>query len=179
MKRTAFILALVVISSSLALCQTLVDKTFIVRAETSVATPTTGLIHYCVLVYPDGKYRLERSAQMNQSSPADNKVYTDTLPADNLKQLQSIVDDPKFAAIKTGEPAGGSVQDLDAVAVSVPREHGLQNMSFMTANDRKPYKKDLEPFMNWMKDVEKRKVPQAKEEKSNNCAAPQVGYKQD
>src|SRR5215831_6751803 len=120
MKHTALLLILIAILPSLVLAQTLVDKTFVVRAETSVATPTTGLIHYCVLVYPDGKYRLEKSAQMNQSSPTDSKVFLDTLPADNLKQLQSILDDPKFTAIKSSEAAGGSVQDLDAIGVNVP-----------------------------------------------------------
>jgi hypothetical protein len=176
MKPTAIILTLIALASP-CISQTLADKTFLVRAETSVIMNGAGLSHTCVLVFPDGKYRLEKSFQREQNTAPDSKVFLDTLPETSLKQLQSVLDDPKLAAIKTPEPPSSSVQDLDALGIIVPREHGLQNVNFMTAKERKPYKNDLEPFQNWMKDVDKRKVPQAKQEKANNCVAPQVGYR--
>jgi len=157
--------------------QTLVERPFLVRAETTTFDPYSGMTHVCVLVYPDGKYRLEKSYQdLNGNKPGDH-VYIDNLPPDSLKQLQSALDDSKLAAIKTADPKGGIVQNMDTLMVSVPREHQLQNISFMNAAERRPYEKDLKPLMTWMKDVQKRKVQPAKNEATNNCAAPQVLYR--
>ena len=43
--------------------QTLVERTFVMRAETTTVDSYTGMTHICVLVYADGKYRMERSFQ--------------------------------------------------------------------------------------------------------------------
>jgi len=147
------------------------------RAETTTYDPYSGMTHVCVLVYPDGKYRLEKSYQdLNGNKPGD-RVFVDNLPPDSLKQLQSALDDGKLSDIKTAEPKGGIVQNMDTLMVSLPREHELQNISFMNAAERKPFEKELKPFLSWKKDVQKRKVQPSKNEAANNCAAPQVLYR--
>jgi hypothetical protein len=176
MKFSKFAL-LLALAATPSFSQTLVERPFLVRAETTSYDPYSGMTHVCVLVYPDGKYRLEKSYQdLNGNKPGDH-VYVDTLPADSVKQLQAAVDDGKFADIKTADPKGGIVQNMDTLMVSVPREHALQNISFMTVNERRPFDKELKPFLNWMKEVQKRKVQPAKNEASNNCSAPQVLYR--
>src|SRR6266478_5230728 len=49
------------LAATLAFPQTLVQRTYLVRAETATMDSYTRLTHVCVLVYPDGKYRLVRS----------------------------------------------------------------------------------------------------------------------
>ena len=148
------------------------------RAETTVFDPYSGMSHVCVLVYPDGHYRLEKSFQSSSGGGGkDERVYLDILPEASLKQLQTALDDTKFQDIKTGDPKGGIVQDMDTLSVTVPREHVLQNISFMNAAERKPYEKELKAFQGWLKEVQKRKVALSKKEPANNCTAPMVTYR--
>ncbi len=175
MKRAA-LLATILLINGFAIAQTLVERTFLMRAETTVFDTYTGMSHTCILIFPDGHYRLEKSFQGNNGG-TDEKVYLDTLPDANLKQLQSILDESNFQQIRTGKPKGGIVQNMDTLMVAIPREHDLQNMDFVNAAERKPYEKNLKPFQNWMKDMQKRKVPAAKNEKGDNCSAPQVLYR--
>jgi hypothetical protein len=175
--KCATLLATVLFFSSLSVAQTLMERTFVMRAETTVMDVYTGMSHTCILVMPDGHYRLEKSFQGNQGGGTDERVYLDSLPDASLKQLQAILDDSKFQQIRTEKPKGGIVQDMDTLMVTVPREHNLQSMAFLNAAERKPYEKSLKPFQNWMKDVQKRKGPAAKNEKGDNCSAPQVLYR--
>lgn len=159
--------------------QTLVERTFLVRAETTTVDPGTGMTRTCVLVYPDGKYRMERNfrGMTGSSSDISAKVFLDTLPEADVKALGAILEDEKFVAIKTGEMSQDKMgKDMDTLLVSIPREHAMQNIAFNNAAERKPFEKDLKPFLNFFQKLQKRKAPVAKDEKSNNCEPPPVMY---
>ncbi|HXJ87762.1 MAG TPA: hypothetical protein VMS18_13150 [Candidatus Binatia bacterium] len=159
--------------------QTLVERTFVMRAETTTVDPYTGMTHTCVLVYPDGKYRMERNfrGMTDGGSNTDTKVVLDTLPEADFKALGAILDDGKVVAIKTGELSQDKMgKEMDTLLVSVPREHEMQNIAFNNAAERKPFEKDLKPFLNFLKNLQKRKAPVAKTEKSNNCEPPKIMY---
>ena len=164
-------------SSTLSFSQTLVERSFLVRVETTTFDPYSGMTHICILVFPDGHYRMERSFQSNQFGRGEDKIYLDTLPEGNVKELQAALENEQFQRINTGEARGGMVQDMDMLSVTVPREHVLQNITFVNAAARKPFEKELKPFLNWVKTVQKRKVPPAKTETANNCVAPRVMYR--
>jgi hypothetical protein len=170
-------LALIALAATFAFPQSIVEQTFIMRAETASFDPYAGMSHVCMLVFPDGKYRLEKSFQSSNGTGTDMHVYLDQLPDASLKQLQAALDDPEFKGIHTPEPHGGIVQDLDQLGVTIPREQAVQNIAFETANERKPYEKGLKPLLNWMKDVQKRKVQIAKDARSDNCQPPRVVYR--
>jgi hypothetical protein len=163
--------------SAIASSQTLVDRPYVIRAETTVFDTYTGMVHTCLLVQPDGHYRRERTFQGMSGGTPYVDIYMDTLPDDSFKRLQAILDDADFQKINTPPSRGGVIPNMDTFIVSVPREHGLQHMYFMTVNERRPYEKDLKPLMNWMKEVEKRKVRALKEKTSDNCAAPMVQFR--
>lgn len=154
-----------------------VDRSFVVRAETTTVDTYTGMTHICILVMPDGQYRRERSFQGMSGGTPYSRVYRDKLPDDSLKQLETILADDKFQRIASPPERSGIIQNMDTLIMSVPREHSIQNLYFMTASERRPFDKDLKPFLNWMRDTEKRKVPEAKGENMNNCAAPMVHYR--
>jgi len=160
-----------------ATAQTLVERAFVMRTESTSFDSMAGMTHTCVLVYPDGRYRYERSFQGIQGGAPEIKVYIDTLPDADLKALQSILDDSSFQAIKTAPLHGGIVNDMDTLFVTIPREHAVQSISFENAAARKPFDKTLKPFQSLIKNLEKRKVPVAKEEKSNNCETPRIMYR--
>jgi hypothetical protein len=159
--------------------QTLVERAFLLRTESTTFDSYSGMAHTCVLVYPDGKYRMERTFQGVAGNDPDTKVYLDSLPDADLKALQSVLDDNQFAGIQTERPHGGIVKDMDTLYVTVPREHTMQNITFNNAAERKPFDKSLKPFQNALKNLEKRKVAVAKGEKGNNCEAPRLLYRSD
>ena len=159
--KLAFSAAIFFASSCFA--QTLVERTFLLRAETTTLDPGSGTTRICVLIYPDGKYRMERvfRGMTGSSSDTDAKVFLDTLPEADLKALGPVLDDPKFVAIKTGEMSQEKMgKDMDTLLISVPREHLVQNIAFNNAAERKPFDKDLKPFLSQLKNIEKRKAPE-------------------
>ena len=107
----------------------------------------------------------------------ETKVYQGTLPDADLKSWEAVLADPGFVGIKVEPPKGGIVENMDTLYISVPREHGMQNIGFNNAADRRPYDKALKPFQTALKSIEKRKVPVAKTEQPNNCDPPKVMYR--
>ena len=177
MKTPLILATLLTLMSALSSSQTLVEKLYVMRADTTTVDTYTGMTHICILVFPDGRYRLERSFQGMQGGRPETKVYLDKLSDAEFKALQGVLDESKFQEIKTDTPHGGIVQDMDTLTVNVPREHTLQNFSFVNAAERKPFEKTLKPFFNTLKSIEKRKAPIAKTEASNNCDTPRVMYR--
>jgi hypothetical protein len=157
--------------------QVLVEHTYLLRAETTSLDPYTGMTHVCVLVYPNGKYRLEKIFQSLQGGSPESRVYLDQLPDASLKQLQAALEDADFNAMKTPERHGGIIRNMETLMITIPREHTVQNLSFETAAQRKPFEKTMKPLLNWMKETQKRKTSEAKGESSNNCAPPRVVYR--
>jgi hypothetical protein len=157
--------------------QALVSRPYVIRAETTTVDTYTGMTHTCILVQPDGHYRRERTFQGMSGGTPYVDIYVDALPDDSFKRLQEVLDDADFQKINTPPSRGGVIQNMDTLIVSIPREHGMQNMYFMTVNERRPYEKDLKPLISWMKEVEKRKVRALKEKTSDNCAAPMVQFR--
>ncbi len=177
MKAKLALIVLILLTPNFSFGQTLVERLFVMRAETTTFDQVSGMSHTCVLIYPDGRYRLEKSFQGMGGGSPEIKVYLDTLPDADLKALQAVLEDAKFQEIKTAPPRGGIVNDMDTLYVSIPRNHSLQNLAFLNAAERKPFEKALKPFQNSLKNLEKRKVPVAKGEKSTNCEAPRVMYR--
>jgi hypothetical protein len=157
--------------------QTLVEKLYVMRTDTTTVDPYSGMTRTCVVVFPDGRYRMERTFQGTQGGTPETKVFVDTLPADVLKNLETVLDNDDLQSIKTEPSRGGIIQNMDMLALSVPREHTVQNIQFETAMERRPFEKGLKPFLNSLKMIEKRKVAASKNEKSNNCEAPRVMYR--
>jgi hypothetical protein len=158
--------------------QDLVKRPYLVKVDTSSFDSFSGVTNVCLLVWEDGRYRLERTRQDPGGGRPDTQVFLDTLPEPSLKQLQTVLDDAQFQTIKKShEESSAIVRDLETMQVVIPREHEIQSFFFVNAEDRRPYEKTLKPFTNWLKDVQKRKVKAAKDAKPNRCAAPMVQYR--
>ena len=172
-----FVLAIVALLLGQASAQTLVEKLYLMRSDTTTVEQYYGMTRICIVVLPDGHYRMERTYQSAQGGAPETKVFVDTLPPEDLKNLQAALDNDDLLRIKTAPPRGGIIQNMDMLSLSVPREHTLQNIQFETAAERKPYDKALKPFLNSLKAIQKRKVPAAKNEVPNDCEAPRVMYR--
>jgi len=172
-----FVAAIVALLLGQASAQTLVEKLYLMRSDTTTVEPYYGMTRICVVVFPDGHYRMERTYQSAQGGTPETRVFLDVLPPADLKNLQTALDNDDLQRIKTASPRGGIIQDMDMLSVSIPREHTLQNIDFQTAAQRKPFEKALKPFLGSLKALEKRKFPAAKNETPNNCETPRVMYR--
>lgn len=158
--------------------QDLVKRQYLLKIDTSSFSSFAGATNVCLLVWEDGRYRMERTYQDPSGGRPQTQVFMDTLPEASLKQLQTVLEDAQFRTIKKShEESAAIVRDLETMQVAIPREHEIQSFFFVNAEDRRPYEKTLKPFMSWLKDVQKRKVKADKDEKPNRCAAPMVQYR--
>lgn len=150
--------------------QTAGERIFIMRAEIITDDPHSTLMDTCVLVYPDGRYRMEKSYDMiTGTDPRKTKVYLGTLPDSDLRDLESVLNDEKFEQIKTARRQLDYSGTVNALLVAVPREHSVQVLMFKNSLERKPFDKDLKAFSNALENIVKRKVAVAKMEKGNDC----------
>ena len=173
------VLATLVVLLGQASAQTLVEKLYVMRSDTTTVDPYTGMTRICVVVFTDGHYRMERTFQSIQGGAPEAKVFMDTLPSGDLKNLEAALDNEDLQRVKTAPIRGGIIQNMDMLSLTVPREHALQDIQFQTAAERKPFEKALKPFLNSLKSIEKRKVAVAKSESPNNCGVPMVRYRRE
>jgi|GEM_PF-6144564 len=155
--------------------QTTGERIFIMRAEIITDDPHSTLMDTCVLVYPDGRYRMEKSYDMiSGMDPRKTKVYLGTLPDSELRDLESVLNDEKFEQIKAARRQLDFRGTVNALLVTVPRGHSVQVLMFNNSFERKPFDKDLKAFSNALENIVKRKVAVAKTEKGNDCGALQA-----
>jgi len=172
------ILSIVILLGCSLYGQDLVKRPYLVKVDTSSFDTFSGVTNVCLLVWEDGRYRMERTRQDPTGGKPETQVFLDALPEANLKQLQSVLDDSQFRTIKKSHNESSAiVHDMETMQVVIPREHEIQSFFFVNAEDRRPFEKALKPFMSWLKDVQKRKVKANKDEKPNRCAAPMLQYR--
>ena len=175
MKTIAIFLSVVLLLFVSVFGQTTSEQTLIMRAEIITDNPQSTLMDTCVLVYTDGSYRMEKSYDMIAGmDPRKTKVYRGTLPDSDLRELESILNDEKFEQIKTARRKLDFGGNVDALFVTVRHEHSAQVLMFNNSFERKPFDKDLKPFLNALENILKRKVAVAKTEKGNDCGALQA-----
>jgi hypothetical protein len=151
----------------------------------------------CLAVQPDGHYRFERSYQRLNEKPTI-KIYEGSLPNEDLKKLQEIINAPNFVASKhkPDPPNGVRAVNQERVDVIVPRTDHVQELTFYTfigveqqvdnylgtnraftdANVRNAQQsavdnKIVNPLRGWMKNaVEKQLPPPLKNVNRNSCS---------
>ena len=73
LRMKCFVLALIVVMMGHASAQTLVQKLYIMRAETTTIEGNAGMTRTCVAVFPDGRYRMERTYGALRGQNADSQ----------------------------------------------------------------------------------------------------------
>jgi hypothetical protein len=157
--------------------QTLVDRTYVMRVETTVFEVMAGMEHTCMLVYPDGRFRKEKTFQHLNGDNPNTRVYLDKLSDADSKTLETILNDDQFQRITTAPFRSRVVKDLDALFITVPRLNGVQDINFQNAAERRPFSKTLKPIVRFISNLDGRRVAFAKDEAPNGCEAPRIIYR--
>jgi hypothetical protein len=135
-----------------------------------------GVTNVCYLVMKDGNFRLEKYYQDPGSRP-DPKVYEGKLTDEEMKELRAILTSQDFQSVKSEHNRGTTYyKDLNLLRATayVSEEAPPQDFLFWEVDERKAYLKALKPFENWLKSLTKRKIPQSKSVKGNNCQPPEI-----
>jgi hypothetical protein len=122
----------------------------------------------CVLVRGDGQYHLER--HLSEKS----KILEGNLDADETRQVIRIVsDDQLFLLRQDGISESMLRSKFDEVRLAVfrPQNH-WQVLEFPDPVSREPYRKSLDPLLNWLEKLEKRKGQELSEDSGRNSCSP-------
>jgi hypothetical protein len=155
----------------------------------------------CLVVYGDGKYRLEKREEVTLGKPKV-KLAEGSLGADDLQRLKAILDDEALKKVKTPSmpelPADAqAVRDIESLDAQI--DHAGTTQRFTTVKERvktgalvsatsgpstgmdtyldngAPYKKTLTPLLKWFEGLEKKSKSDLKESKPQVCAPINIG----
>jgi hypothetical protein len=135
-----------------------------------------GTSNICYLVMKDGSFRFEKYYQDADTRP-DPKVYEGKLTDADMEQLRAILTAPDFRAVKSERKSGTTYyKDLNLLRATAYTQEDAppQDFFFWEVEERKQYLKALKPFEEWLKSLAKRKIPQNKTAKANNCQPPEI-----
>jgi hypothetical protein len=125
----------------------------------------------CVLVQRDGQYHLERL------QPHGIRVFEGRegkLPNGALASLESLLIEDRLFRLRQSDIDVPLVADnMDRLFVSILRPDHWQNLEFSDAETRKPYAELLNPLVELLDDLQKRKARELTEESGrSNCMPP-------
>lgn len=98
----------------------------------------------CLSVMRDGRYRVLRMNEIGQM-----ELQEGTLPSDQLKHLQTLLDAPEFRAL-TGSHGGMIRQGSDSFMAEVPREGAVQRVSWMIPDHKKNFPDPAAKVIGWL-----------------------------
>jgi len=110
-----------------------------------------GSEQYCMLLFDDHHYHVEK-AHRTRGKDRERKVYEGRLPDVDWDTLTAIIDSKQFRELRVppSEPTL-VVHDSHPYSISVARQHGFQNMDFLTKESLKPYGSEMKPLLRWWK----------------------------
>lgn len=98
----------------------------------------------CLSVWPDGHYRILRMNDLHQT-----QLLGGVLPAEQLKQLRSLLDAPDFRAL-SGTRGGLLREGAENFIAEVPREGSLQRLVWMIPDGESKYSKPVADIISWV-----------------------------
>jgi hypothetical protein len=94
-----------------------------------------------------------------------------------MQELKSILTAPDFQSVKSERKTGMTYyKELSLLRATAftSEDAPPQDFFFWEVEERKQFVKALKPFENWLKALTKRKIPQNKSAKANNCQPPEI-----
>ncbi|HWZ81766.1 MAG TPA: hypothetical protein VNW47_04035 [Terriglobales bacterium] len=122
----------------------------------------------CVLLKSDGQYHLERH------SPSKVRIYEGAAEGGDLREIVSIVSgDPLLSLEQKQVPDMMLTADDDRLSLEIYRSGASQKLHFRDSASRVPFRDALDPLLNWVDLINKRKNSELSEEQGrNNCLPP-------
>jgi hypothetical protein len=132
------------------------------------------LEHSCILVKPEGSFRMERSFQRLGGKP-NFKIYEGQFSDAEISQLKAILEDNRLAGVhNTPQSEMMVLNDTDLLSVSIYRVNHYQKFAYLANSSQKPFREIIKPFNIWLKEFRDRKLPEVKSATPNGCYTPEM-----
>ena len=114
----------------------------------------------------------ERLDDRAGTGPRSAKVFEDSVDADTLQQLKAILSAKDLRDIRGIYPQRGAVNyyGTEKIAISVPRDDGVQSFAFPDSYTRQPFDHALKALLKWVATTEKHKGGAIKGATATNCS---------
>ena len=123
--------------------------------------------HVCALVQKTGFFHLE----VDRSD--STRVFEGRLSADGLGRLQNDLQDPELKALSQNQIEEPLIRKPDFLALNISRGENGQQLVFRSADSQEPYRKSLQPIIQWLNNLHKQPHKELSEDAGkNNCLAP-------
>jgi len=123
--------------------------------------------HVCVLVQKRGFFHME----VDRSD--STRVFEGTLSADGLGRLQNDLQDPELKALSQNQIEEPLIRKPEFLALNISRGENGQQLVFRSADSQEPYRKSLQPIIQWLNNLHKQPHKELSEDAGkNNCLAP-------
>ncbi len=140
----------------------------------------------CIIVYADGRYRMEKSSQRFLGSMTTN-AFEATLSSAQITDLQKILDSTELANLRHNLDQTRPASEVEVTRLVIPRATTIQRLSFgsyfnVLGNSRKvggisnlQYGVDqdrnlIRPLQQWLeKTIESNKLPGFADSRATNC----------
>jgi TonB family protein len=163
----------------------------LLHVEQLVGDQYSGFRHSCLLVYADGRYHREtRQQEQTDGRATENwlspEVFEGGITSGDLRRVKEIVESDSFRAINgtVGDPSilRGSIvlslrgsgvtpeHDLDIFEASIAHLSGSQGFEVIRSTPSLREETSLKLFVNWVREIEKRKEVRLDNAAANNCA---------
>jgi VWFA-related protein len=121
---------------------------------------------------PDTGAPQERLDDRSSKGVRSAKVFEDSVDADTLQQLKAILSAKNLRDIRGVYPqrGGADYYGTERIAVSVPRDDGVQTFAFPDSYTRQPFDNVLKPLLKWLDNTEKHKGAAIKGVTATNCS---------
>lgn len=116
----------------------------------------------CIIVYPSGHYRMERSSQ-SYGEKLKFRAFEDMLNEEQLQQLENLLNEPGLkSSTHRNLPQGKLFREGELTALDVPRDGGVQELSFANyfgvpgwvsnvSSGTDPEERIVAPLRKWLK----------------------------
>lgn len=135
----------------------------------------------CIVVYPSGRYRMEKSTQSYRDKPKV-RVFVDFLDHTQLQELQELLDQTELkASTHRNYPGGKTFREGEITTISVDRDGHVQQLGFASyfgvpgwvsniSSGTDPEERLVAPLRKWLKThIEIRKVGPLKDAMATHC----------
>jgi hypothetical protein len=123
--------------------------------------------HQCVLLQKTGFFHLEVDGDDS------TRVLEGTLSARELGRLKNTLQDPQLKALSQKQIEEPLIRKPEFLALNISRGENGQQLVFRSAESQEPYRKSLQPIVQWLNNLQKQPHKELSEDAGkNNCLAP-------
>ncbi len=140
----------------------------------------------CVIVYPDGRYRREKSTQRFEST-RKVQAFESTLRNDQVTELETLLDAQPIRSLQHNNLSNTPFREMELTTVAIPRGESVQQLAFSSSFGFAGNPKSaggmsdnrglvdhevhlIQPLQHWVKgNIERDKVPALPDPQATGC----------